>query len=152
MFKGVKISESASSLNDTPINLITIVVILNPDDTTIVVNIQYKTICCFTLSLISVNSDSYPIRLTQKIIIMELDEVIHFAARIGFKFIILTRRDPDHLWSSCRNFDEVKYALHLCKDDKSRVLVDKPIVWSVTHLVLAMDQMLTGPGIQQQPL
>ena len=70
-----------------------------------------------------------------------LKEDMHFAARL-----ILAQKDPDHLWSSCRNFNEVKYALHLCKDDKSRVLFDKPIVWPVTHLVLTMNQMLTGPG------
>ena len=32
------------------------------------------------------------------------------------------------------------------KDDMSRVLFDKPIVRPVTHLVLTMNQMLTGPG------
>ena len=52
-----------------------------------------------------------------------------------------------HLWSSSRNFNEVKYALQHSKDDKSRVLFDKPIVWPVTQLVPTMDQMLTGPGI-----
>ena len=54
--------ESVSSPNDTTINLVTIVVILNSEDMVIAVNIQYKTICCFTLSfdissLISVKSD-----------------------------------------------------------------------------------------------
>ena len=57
-----------------------------------------------------------------------------------------TDEDPDHQWSSCRNFDEVKYAVQLSKDDKSRVLFDKPIVWPVKHLVPTMNQMLTGPG------
>ena len=32
------------------------------------------------------------------------------------------------------------------KDDMSRVLFDKPIVWPVTHLVPTMNQLLTGPG------
>jgi hypothetical protein len=32
------------------------------------------------------------------------------------------------------------------KDDMSRVLFDKPIVWPVTQLVPTMDQMLAGPG------
>ena len=32
------------------------------------------------------------------------------------------------------------------KDDMSRVLFDKPIVWPVKHLVPTMNQMLTGPG------
>ena len=50
-----------------------------------------------------------------------------------------------HLWSSSRNFNEVKYALD--KDDKSRVLFDKPFVWSVTQLVdITMNQLLTDPG------
>ena len=62
------------------------------------------------------------------------------------RFAARTDEDPDHLWSSCRNFNEVKYELHLYKDDKSRVLFDKPIVWPVTYLVLTMNQMLTGPG------
>ena len=40
---------------------------------------------------------------------------------------------------------------------KSSVLFDKPFVWSVTQLVWffrdhKMDQLLTGPGTQQQPL
>ena len=69
-----------------------------------------------------------------------------FTASIGFKTIILASNDPNHLWSSCRNFNEVKYELHLYKDDKSRVLFDKPIVWPVTQLVPTMDQMLAGPG------
>ena len=84
---------------------------------------------------------------THRIRASMLKEDIHFAARIGFKIIILAQKDPDHLWSSCRNFNEVKYELHLYKDDKSRVLFDKPIVWPVTYLVLTMNQMLTGPGI-----
>ena len=71
-----------------------------------------------------------------------------FTASIGFKTIILASNDPDHLWSSCRNFNEVKYELHLYKDDKSRVLFDKPIAWPVTQLVPTMDQMLAGPGIK----
>ena len=78
---------------------------------------------------------------THRIRASMLKEDTHFAARIGSKIIILAQKDPDHLWSSCRNFNEVKYA-----DDKSRVLFDKPIVWPVTHLVLTMNQMLTGPG------
>ena len=69
-----------------------------------------------------------------------------FTASIGFKTIILASNDPNHLWPSCRNFNEVKYELHLYKDDKSRVLFDKPIVWPVTQLVPTMDQMLAGPG------
>ena len=69
-----------------------------------------------------------------------------FTASIGFKTIILASNDPNHLWSSCRNFNEVKYELHLYKDDKSRVLFDKPIVWPVIQLVPTMDQMLAGPG------
>ena len=57
-----------------------------------------------------------------------------------------------------RNFNGVRYAIQqLCKDDKSSVLFDKPFVWSVTQLVWflrdhEMDQLLTGPGTQQQPL
>ena len=82
---------------------------------------------------------------THRIRASMLKEDIHFAARIGFKIIILAQKDPDHLWSSCRNFNEVKYALD--KDEKSRVLFDKPIVWSVTQLVdITMDQLLTDPG------
>ena len=98
-------------------------------------------------SLISVNSDSNHKRLAQNINNMELKVDMHFVARIGSKIIIPTSQDLDHLWSSCRNFNEVKYALHLYKDDKRKVLFDKPIVWPVTHLVLTMNQMLTGPGI-----
>ena len=118
----------------------------------IIVNTQYKTICCFTSSLdlpslIPVNSDSNLKRLAQNINNLELDDDIHFAARIGFKIIILARKDPNHWWFSRMNFNEGKYAVHLCKDDKSRVLFDNPIVWPVTHLVLIMDQVLTGPGI-----
>jgi hypothetical protein len=77
---------------------------------------------------------------------------MHFAVRIGSKIIILARKDQS--WSSCRNFNEVKYASHqLDNDDNSRVLLDKPIVWSVTQLVvITMDQLLTDPGTQQQPL
>ena len=74
---------------------------------------------------------------------LELKEDINFAARIGFKIIVHTPKDPDHLWSFYRNYNEVKPD----KDDKSRVLFDKPIVWSVKQLVLKMDQMLTDPGI-----
>ena len=82
---------------------------------------------------------------THRIRASMLKEDIHFAARIGFKIIILAQKDPDHLWSSCRNFNEVKYALD--KDDKSRVLFDKPFVWSVTQLVdITMNQLLTDPG------
>ena len=79
---------------------------------------------------------------------------MHFAVRIGFKIIILARKDLNHSWSSCRNFNEVKNAFHqLDNDDSSRVLLDKPIVWSVTQLVvITMDQLLTDPGTQQQPL
>ena len=77
------------------------------------------------------------------IAIIAVDTNDSFTASIGFKTIILASNDPDHLWSSCRNFYEVKYELHLYKDDKSRV---KPIVWPGTHLVLTMNQMLTGPG------
>ena len=68
---------------------------------------------------------------------MKLKVDMHFAARIGSKIIIPTSRDLDHLWSSCRNFNEVKYALHLYKDDKKRVLFGKPIVWPVILLVLS---------------
>ena len=107
--------------------------------------------CCFILSLeisslIPVNSDSDLKRLALDPTNMELDEDMYLAASIGFKIIILASNDPDHLWSSCRNFNEVKYELHLYKDDKSRVLFDKPIMWPVTHLILIMNQMLTGPG------
>ena len=94
-------------------------------------------------SLISVNSDSNHKRLAQ----MELKVDMQFSARIGSKIIIPTSRDLDHLWSSCRNFNEVKYALHLYKDDKKRVLFGKPIVWPVILLVLIMNQMMTGPGL-----
>ena len=38
------------------------------------------------------------------------------------------------------------YEFYLYKEDKSRVLFDKPIMWPVKHLVLTMNQMLTGPG------
>ena len=66
--------------------------------------------------------------------------------------------DPDHLWSSCRNFNGVRYAIReLCKEDNSRVSFNKPFVWSVTQLVRffrdpKMANLLTGPGTQQQPL
>jgi hypothetical protein len=123
----------------------------------ITVNIQYKTNCCFTLSLdisslISVNSDSNLKRFDQNN--TEQDEDMHFEVRIAFKIIILAHKDLDHSWSSCRNFNEVKHAFHqLDNDDKSRVLLDEPIVWSVTQLVvITMDQLLTDPGTQQQPL
>ena len=56
------------------------------------------------------------------------------------QFAARTDEDPVHLWSSSRNFNEVKYAFQLCKDDKKRVLFEKPIVWPVTQLVLTMDQ------------
>ena len=92
-------------------------------------------------------SDIYHKWFAQNINNMELKVDMHFVARIGSKIIIPTSQDLDHLWSSCRNFNEVKYALHLYKDDKRKVLFDKPIVWPVTHLVLTMNQMLTGPGI-----
>jgi hypothetical protein len=92
------------------------------------------------------NSDGNHKRLAQNISNTGLKVDMHFAARIGSKFTVPTSQDLNHLWSSCRNFNEVKYALHLYKDDKSRVLFDKPIVWPVTHLVLKMNQKLTGPG------
>ena len=44
------------------------------------------------------------------------------------------------------NLNEGKYAVHLHKDDKRKVLFAKPIVWPVTQLVPTMDQMLAGPG------
>ena len=104
--------------------------------------------CCFTLSieissLIPVNSDS---NLALNPTNIEMDQNMFLAARIGLKIIILTSQDLDHLWSSSRNFNEVKYALHLYRNDKSRVLFDKPIVWPATQLVPTMDQMLAGPG------
>ena len=98
-------------------------------------------------SLISINSDGDHKRLAQNINNMELKLDIHFAARIGSKIIIPTSRDLYHLWSSCRTSNEAKYALHLYKDDKKRVLFDKPFVWPVIHLVLIMNQMMAVPGI-----
>ena len=64
----------------------------------------------------------------------------------GMQFAARTDEDPVHLWSSSRNFNEVKHAFQQSKDDKSKVLFDKPIVWPVTQLVPTMDQMLAGPG------
>ena len=43
----------------------------------------------------------------------------------------------DHLWSSCRNLND---------NSSTKDLFDKPFVWSVIHLVLTMNQMLSGPG------
>ena len=93
--------------------------------------------------MISVKSDRIHEMLARNIKYMELKEGINFAARIGFKIIAHALKDPDHLWSFYRNYNEVKPD----KDDKSRDLFDKPIAWSVKQLVLKMDQMLTDPGI-----
>ena len=113
---------------------------VNETDATIAATIKAGDVvipntCLDNSSLISVNSDRNHKRFAQNISNIEL----RFAAR--------TDEDPDHLWSSSRNFNEVKYACQHSKDDESRVLFDKPIVWPVTHLVLTMNQMLTGPGI-----
>ena len=113
----------------------------------LVVLTNHRKVCLVISSLISVNSDSNHKRLAQNTNNMMLKVDMHFEARIGSKIIIPTSQDLDHLWSFCRNFNEVKYEWHLYKDEKSRVLFDKPIMWPVTHLVLIMNQMLTGPGI-----
>ena len=74
------------------------------------------------------------------------------------RFCNTAREDPEHLWSSCRNFDGVRHAIRqLCRDDKSSVSFNKPFVWSVTQLVRffrdpKMANLLAGPGINQQPL
>ena len=74
------------------------------------------------------------------------------------RFCNTAREDPEHLWSSCRNFSGVRYAIReLCKDDNSSVSFNKPFVWSVTQLVRffrdpKMANLLTGPRINQQPL
>ena len=53
----------------------------------------------------------------------------------------LIKSQLDSLVSQKLNSDFFPY-----KDDMSRVLFDKPIVWPVRHLVPTMNQMLTGPG------
>jgi hypothetical protein len=74
------------------------------------------------------------------------------------RFCNTAREDPEHLWSSCRNFSGVRYAIReLCKEDNSSVSFNKPFVWSVTQLVRffrdpKMANLLTGPRSQQQPL
>ena len=74
------------------------------------------------------------------------------------RFCKTAREDPEHLWSSCRNFSGVRYAIReLCKDDNSSVSFNKPFVWSVTQLVRffrdpKMANLLTGPRTNQQPL
>ena len=85
-------------------------------------------------SLISVNSDRIHKRLDQK------------SSNIELQFVDRTDECPYHLWSFSRNSNEVNYAFQHRKDDKSRVLFEKPIVWPVTELVPTMDQMLAGPG------
>ena len=66
--------------------------------------------------------------------------------------------DPEHLWSSCRIFDGVRYAIHQkCKEDDSIVSFSKPFVWSVSQLIRffrdpKMAELLAGPGTQQKPL
>ena len=85
-------------------------------------------------SLISVNSDRIHKRLAQK------------ASNIELQFVDRTDNCPDHLLSSSRNSNEVNYAVQHSRDDKSRVLFDKPIMWPVIQLVPTMDQMLAGPG------
>ena len=69
-------------------------------------DVVIHTTCLDNSSLISVNSDRNHKRFAQKISNIEL----RFAAR--------TDEDPDHLWSSSRNFNEVKYACQHSKDDK----------------------------------
>ena len=66
--------------------------------------------------------------------------------------------DPEHLWSSCRIFDGVRYAIHQkCKEDDTIVSFSKPFVWSVSQLIRffrdpKMAELLAGPGTQQKPL
>ena len=66
--------------------------------------------------------------------------------------------DPEHLWSSCRIFDGVRYAIRqICKEDDSMVSFSKPFIWSVSQLIRffrdpKMVELLTGPGTQQRPL
>ena len=43
---------------------------------------------------------------THRIRASMLKEDIHFAARIGFKIIILAQKALDHLWAFCRNFND----------------------------------------------
>ena len=63
--------------------------------------------------------------------------------------------DPEHLWSSCRTFDGVRYAIRQeCKADNSIVSFSKPFVWSVTQLIRflrdpKMVELLSGPGTEQ---
>ena len=98
----------------------------------LVVNFQHKTTCCFTLSLdipslISVNTDSN-LRI--------LARIGFVLARIGFERFL---KAGIHLLA------RIGYKI-MNEDDMSRVLIDKPFVWPGTHLVLTMNQMLTGPG------
>ena len=58
-------------------------------------------------------------------------------------YFISSPDELDHLWSSCRNLND---------NSSNKDLFDKPFVWSVTQLVLTMDQVLIDPGIKQQPL
>ena len=66
--------------------------------------------------------------------------------------------DPRHLWSSCRNFEGVRFAIRkICDTTGDTVSFEEPFVWSVTLLVRffrdpRMAQLLTGPGSQQLPL
>ena len=74
------------------------------------------------------------------------------------RFCNLALEDPEHLWSSCRAFDGVRYAIRQeCKEDNSMVSFSKPFVWSVTQLIRffrdpKMVELLSGPGTQQKPL
>ena len=58
-------------------------------------------------------------------------------------YFISSPDELDHLWSSCRNLND---------NSSNKDLFGKPFVWSVTQLVLTMDQVLIDPGIKQQPL
>ena len=66
--------------------------------------------------------------------------------------------DPEHIWSTCRTFEGVRHAIRLqCTKDGSHVSFSKPFVWSVAQLIRLlrnpnMDELLTGPGTQQNPL
>ena len=86
-------------------------------------------------SLISVNSDRIHKRLAQS------------PSNIELQFADRCDECPDLLWSSSRNANEVNYAFQQSKDDKSKDLFGRPFVWPVIHLVLIMNQMMTGPGI-----
>ena len=74
------------------------------------------------------------------------------------RFCEAALEDPEHLWSSCRTFDGVRYAIRQeCKKDDSMVSFSKPFLWSVPQLIRffrdpKMVELLAGPGTQQRPL